>query len=72
MDYRVGAGSCVGNIPNLFLIVTLSFENLSSGEKRAGCAEAVGLPSDCHVSSTMKLQGSRIALTSRTAGVHTG
>ena len=28
-----------------FLHATLCLENLSSGEKRAGCADCVGLPS---------------------------
>lgn len=31
-----GAGCCVGRMPNLFLHVIRSRENLSSGEKRAG------------------------------------
>jgi len=41
-QYLIGA-FCVGRIPKRFLIVTRSFENLSSGEKRAGCADRVGL-----------------------------
>lgn len=38
------AGCWVGRIPNRRLQVTLSFENLSSGENRAGCADSVGSP----------------------------
>ena len=37
-------GCCVGCIPNLFLIVFLCLEYLSSGENLAGCADNVGLP----------------------------
>eukprot|EP00976_Prorocentrum_cordatum_P110812 1195268-Prorocentrum_minimum.AAC.3 len=43
--YKTSAGCCVGSRPNRFLHVMRSFENLSSGEKRAGCADCVGLPS---------------------------
>ena len=35
----------MGRMPKRFLRVTRSLENLSSGEKRAGCADLVGLPS---------------------------
>ena len=40
-----GAGSCVGRMPKRFLSVTRSRLNLSSGEKRAGWALLVGVPS---------------------------
>lgn len=40
-----GAGCCVGRMPKRFLQVMRSRENLSSGEKRAGWADLVGLPS---------------------------
>eukprot|EP00967_Tisochrysis_lutea_P039872 scaffold47821_cov29-Tisochrysis_lutea.AAC.5 len=36
---------CVGSRPKRFLQMSRCFENLSSGEKRAGCADSVGLPS---------------------------
>lgn len=39
------AGCCVGRRPNRFLQVVRSRLNLSSGEKRAGCADMVGVPS---------------------------
>ena len=38
-------GFCVGSRPKRFLHVVRSRENLSSGEKRAGCADCVGVPS---------------------------
>jgi len=38
-------GSCEGNMPNRFFIVTRCLECLSSGVKRAGCADFVTLPS---------------------------
>eukprot|EP00232_Nephroselmis_pyriformis_P026009 CAMPEP_0182861486 /NCGR_PEP_ID=MMETSP0034_2-20130328/5524_1 /TAXON_ID=156128 /ORGANISM="Nephroselmis pyriformis, Strain CCMP717" /LENGTH=57 /DNA_ID=CAMNT_0024993423 /DNA_START=308 /DNA_END=481 /DNA_ORIENTATION=- len=41
----MGAGCWVGRMPKRFLHCTRCLENLSSGEKRAGWAEAVGLPS---------------------------
>jgi hypothetical protein len=40
---RSGAGRCVGSRPNRFLHSTRSRLNLSSGEKRAGWAEWVGV-----------------------------
>lgn len=57
--YNSGGGRCVGSRPNRFFRMTRSRENLSSGEKRAGCAECVGVPSGavfcaCQ-SSSMKL-----------------
>jgi hypothetical protein len=39
------AGSWVGRMPKRFLMVTRCLENLSSGEKRAGCADLVITPS---------------------------
>lgn len=39
------AGCCVGSRLNRFLHVVRSRLNLSSGEKRAGCADMVGVPS---------------------------
>lgn len=42
---RTIGACCVGSTPNLFLLATLAAENLSSGEKRAGCADSVSLPS---------------------------
>lgn len=42
--YNGTAGESVSNTPNRFLRVTLCLEYLSSGEKRAGWAEMVGLP----------------------------
>lgn len=44
-NYNSGAGSCVGRMPKRFLQVMRSRENLSSGEKRAGWADFVGVPS---------------------------
>ena len=37
-------GFCIGSSPKRFLQIRRCFENLSSGEKRAGCADSVGLP----------------------------
>lgn len=48
---RTIGACCVGRTPNLVLLATLAPENLSSGEKRAGCADSVRLPSGfafCH------------------------
>ena len=42
--YKGTAGESVNRTPNLFFSVTLCLEYLSSGEKRAGCAEMVGAP----------------------------
>jgi hypothetical protein len=44
-DQSSGAGCCVGRMPKRFLQVMRSLLNLSSGEKRAGCADLVGVPS---------------------------
>lgn len=35
---------CVRSRPNLLFIVTLCLDHLSSGEKRAGCADLVTCP----------------------------
>lgn len=43
--HSAGAGCCVGSKPNRRLVVVRSLLNLSSGEKRAGCALIVGEPS---------------------------
>ena len=42
--YRMGRGCWVSSRPKRFFTVTRCLENLSSGEKRAGWAELVGLP----------------------------
>jgi hypothetical protein len=39
-----GGGICVGKMPKRFFRVTLSRENLSSGENLAGCAHLQGWP----------------------------
>ena len=44
-SHNSGGGRCVGSRPKRFFRMTRSRENLSSGEKRAGCAECVGVPS---------------------------
>jgi hypothetical protein len=45
LAHSSGGGRCVGSRPKRFFKITRSLENLSSGEKRAGCAECVGVPS---------------------------
>lgn len=42
---RTMGACCVGSTPNRALLATLAPENLSSGEKRAGCADSVRFPS---------------------------
>ena len=42
--YSWSAGSIVMRMPKRFLHASRCLENLSSGEKRAGCADCVGLP----------------------------
>ena len=57
---------CVGKRLNLFLHSTLSLENLSSGEKRAGCADCVGDPSGayfCRIRSVLSLSTLQARLT---------
>ncbi len=44
-DYMGTCGFWVGNRPNRRLQINRCLENLSSGEKRAGCADSVGRPS---------------------------
>lgn len=41
----MGSGPCVKSKPKRFLMVKRWREYLSSGEKRAGCADIVGRPS---------------------------
>lgn len=53
-------GCCVGSRPNRFLHVVRSRLNLSSGEKRAGCADAVGVPSGPAFCSTSN-HGQKVA-----------
>jgi hypothetical protein len=43
-SYISWGGCCVGRMPKRFFSVTRSRLNLSSGEKRAGCADLVGRP----------------------------
>ena len=55
---------CVGNRLNLFFNATRCFENLSSGENLAGCADCVGVPSGavfCVASSSFTSSVSRCA-----------
>jgi len=50
---------CVGSSLNRFLHSTRSRENLSSGEKRAGCALCVGLPSGASFCARLAALSSR-------------
>ena len=43
--HKAACGRCIGSRPKRFLQMRRCLENLSSGEKRAGCADSVGLPS---------------------------
>lgn len=45
LSHSTGGGRCVGSRPKRRFVSTRSRENLSSGEKRAGWADAVGVPS---------------------------
>lgn len=54
----MGSGFCVSSRPKRFLIVRRWREYLSSGEKRAGCADKVGRPSSvrfCKKAQTAEL-----------------
>ena len=56
-------GCCVGSSLKRRLHSTRSLENLSSGEKRAGCAEKVGEPSGAaFCGSTTELRGNTTGL----------
>ena len=60
--YKATCGRCIGRRPKRFLQISRCLENLSSGEKRAGCADSVGLPSGasfCAPNKVCALNGRR-------------
>ena len=52
--HKATCGRCIGSRPKRFLQMRRCLENLSSGEKRAGCADSVGLPSGASFCATSK------------------
>ena len=53
-------GCCMGSSLKRFLHIKRCFENLSSGEKRAGCAEMVGLLSGVSFCEVQSLNDERM------------